>query len=165
MITPESWGPWSGIREWPWDVRERPRPRTPHPEPALRGQVGDWLAEYGITIYPQAPAGWRLTQYLAEGNGIHSGHGRPTAPVRSLLLAYFHTGTARGATVLLHFKAGARKGGDGSWRFAHGFRWNICTETDCDHDRRHLTADGLREASADEIKALLKETPERTETT
>ena len=151
---------WRGLREWPWDEKQVPRPWPPHPEPALRGTVGDWLTEYGITTWPQAPEGFRLVQHLAEGYGQHSGTGRPLRkPTRSLVLAYLHRSTARGATAILHFQAGAKKDGSGSWRFAEGFRWDLCT---CELDAPHLTFPPVRDASAEEIKALLN-TPERTD--
>jgi hypothetical protein len=55
-------------------------------------------------------------------------------------------------------KAGAKTDGGDAWRFeAPGYLWNYCTDPDCDDDRAHLTADGLREASAAEIQALLSE--------
>ncbi len=149
---------WSGLRDWPWDEADVPRPRVPHPEPTMPATVGDWLTEFGITTYPQAPAGWRLVQRLAEGHGMHGSTGKPLKLTRSLSLAYLHRSTARGATVLLHFKAGARKDGSGSWLFVSpGYLWNYCTDPDCEDDRAHLTADGLREASSDEILALLTE--------
>jgi hypothetical protein len=157
-MTAADYNLWWKTREWPWDEKEIPRPRTPHPEPTLRATVGDWLTQYQITTWPQAPAGWRLVQRLAEGFGQHSGTGRPLKqPTRSLSLAYLQLGTARGATALLHFKAGVKTDGGDSWRFDIGYRWDLCTEIDCTHDRNHLTADLLREASAAEIQALLSE--------
>lgn len=166
MSAPDTWNLWAKIRAWPWDEKERPRPRAPHPEPELPGRIGDWLTEYEITTYPQAPEGWTLVQYEAIGHGIHSGNGRPTSKVRSLVLAYFHKTTARGATAILHFKPGAKKDGSGSWRFETGYRWDICTEIDCDHDEPHPRRPPLSDASSDEIQALLSNTnPERTETT
>jgi hypothetical protein len=144
--------------------------RLEHLEPVtqrenfLRGDsptatVGDWLTEFGITTYPQAPAGWKLVQRLAEGYGMNSATGRPLKkPTRSLSLAYLRLGTAQGATAILHHKAGAKTDGSDSWLFiAPGYLWNYCTDPDCDDDRAHLTADGLREASAAEIQALLSE--------
>lgn len=147
---------WVGLRDWPWDEADVPRPLVPHPTPAVRGTVGDWLTEHAIVTWPQAPAGWRLTQLYAEGHGIHGGNGRPTRLIRSLVLAYFHATTARGATAILHFKAGSKKDGSGSWRFEEGLTWSICTEIDCEHDHAHL-ADLPKAAGAEEIKKLLTE--------
>jgi hypothetical protein len=158
-MTAADYNLWWKTREWPWDETQVPKPRTPHPEPTLRATVGDWLTEHGITTWPQAPAGWRLIQRLAEGYGMNSGTGRPLKkPTRSLSLAYLRLGTAQGATAILHHKAGAKTDGSDSWLFiAPGYLWNYCTDPDCDDDRAHLTADGLREASAAEIQALLSE--------
>jgi hypothetical protein len=100
-------GLWHGLRAWPWDETQVPKPRTPHPEPTMPATVGDWLTEFG--------------------------------------------------TALLHYKAGAKTDGSGAWRFEIGYRWDLCTEIDCAHDRNHLTADLLREVGAEEIKALLSE--------
>ena len=156
MTAAEQFNLWQGLRAWPWDETQVPKPRTPHPEPTMRATVGDWLTEYQITTFPQAPAGWRLVQRLAEGFGMNAATGRPLKkPTRSLSLAYLHLGTARGATALLHFKPGTKKDGSGSWRFVEGYRWDLCTEIDCDHDRNHLTADLLREVGAEDIKNLL----------
>lgn len=146
---------WAKLRDYPWNEDQVPRPLVPHPEPAVRSTVGDWLTEFGITSWKPAPQGWRLTQLYAEGHGIHATHGRPTRVIRSLVLAYFHTATARGATAILHYKAGAKKDGSGSWGFVEGLTWSICTEIDCEHDHRHL-ADLPKAAGANEIKALLK---------
>lgn len=149
---------WAGLRAHPWDEKQVPKLRPPHPEPTLPGQAGDWLAEYGITSFPPAPQGWKLAQHLAEGYGIHSRTGKPLKqPTRSLCLAYLHLSTARGATAILHLKAGVNAGGADAWRFSEGWRWDLCTEPDCEHDRNHLTADLLREVGATEIKALLSE--------
>jgi hypothetical protein len=158
-MTAAGYNLWWKTREWPWDEKEIPRPRTPHPEPTLRATVGDWLTQYRITTWPQAPAGWRLIQRLAEGYGMNSGTGRPLKkPTRSLSLAYLRLGTAQGATAILHLKAGAKTDGGDAWRFeAPGYLWDYCTDPDCGDDRAHLTADGLREASAAEIQALLSE--------
>jgi hypothetical protein len=157
MSTAERYNLWHGLRAWPWDERDVPKPRTPHPEPTMPATVGDWLSEFEIVTWPQAPAGWKLVQRLAEGCGVHSRTGRPLKSTRSLSLAYLHLGTARGATALLHYKAGAKTDGSGAWRFEIGYRWDLCTEIDCAHDRNHLTADLLREVGAEEIKALLSE--------
>jgi hypothetical protein len=149
---------WHGLRDWPWDETQVPKPRTPHPEPTMPATVGDYLTEFGITTFPPAPPGWKLVQRLAEGYGQNAATGRPLRkPTRSLSLAYLHLGTARGATALLHYKAGAKTDGSGAWRFEIGYRWDLCTEIDCAHDRNHLTADLLREVGAEEIKALLSE--------
>jgi hypothetical protein len=158
-MTAAEYNLWWKTREWPWDEKEIPRPRIPHPEPTLRATVGDWLTQYGITTWPQAPAGWRLVQRLAEGYGMNSATGRPLKkPTRSLSLAYLHLGTAQGATAILHLKPGVLTDGGDAWRFeSPGYLWNYCTDPDCDDDRAHLTADGLREASSEEIKALLTE--------
>lgn len=141
-----------------WDLwcklRAEPEILPPHPTPRTAATPGDWLTEFEITTWPPAPEGWRLTQYCAEGNGIHASRGTPLGMVRSVALVYYHPASARGATAVLHFKAGARKGGGGSWRFAEGFRWQRCT---CEHDRRHLAATP-QSAGADEIKALLQPT-------
>lgn len=151
-----SWDLWRGLRDWPWDEKEIPRKREPHPAPAVSSTIGDWLTEFEISTWPPAPDGWRLTQHYAEGNGIHSSHGTPLGLVRSVALAYYHSATARGATAILHFKAGAKRDGSGSWRFAEGFRWQICTEIDCEHDRVH-TVSPPQSAGAEEIKTLLTE--------
>lgn len=156
MTAADRYNLWSGLRDWPWDERDVPKPRTPHPEPKLPAQTGDWLTELRITTYPPAPEGWKLVQRLAAGNGMHGTTGKPLKLTWSLSLAYLHLGTAQGATAILHFKAGAKKNGEGSWLFVSpGYLWTYCTDPDCDDDRAHLTADGLREASSDEILALL----------
>lgn len=155
-MTAADYNLWWKTREYPWDEKEVPRPRTPHPKPKMPARTGDWLTEFGITTFPQAPKGWKLVQRLAEGYGMHSVTGKPLkSATRSLSLAYLHLGTAQGATAILHFKAGAKKDGSGSWRFVEGYRWDLCTEIDCDHDRNHLTAELLREVGADEVKAVL----------
>ena len=149
MTAAETYGLWQALRA-------EPTPPQPHPAPAVRGTVGNWLEELGITTWPPAPEGWRLTQFYAEGHGIHASRGTPTRLIRSLVLAYFHRTRARGATAILHFEAGSKKDGSGSWLFSEGLTWSVCTEIDCDHDRAHL-ADLPKAAGADEIKKLLSE--------
>ena len=147
---------WHGLRDWPWDESDVPRPLTPHPAPAVRGTVGNWLEELDITTWPPAPDGWRLTQLYAVGHGVHASRGTPTRLIRSLVLAYFHRTSARGATAILHYKPAARKNGEGSWLFAEGLTWCICTDEDCERIRPH-TADLPKAAGAEEIKKLLTE--------
>lgn len=154
----ETYGLWKGLREYPWDEDQVPRPATPHPAPAVRGIVGNWLEEFQITTWPAAPAGWRLTQFYAEGHGIHASLGTPTQLTRSLVLSYFHRTEARGVTVTLHYKAGTRKDGSGSWLPAEdfGLTWRACTDLDCEYDEPHL-AEIPKTAGPEELKALLTE--------